>query len=140
MMDRDTLRSRHADAIRRNWRAMDDRDGHVPDRLLDQLAVIADEHALDEHALGGRGSTTTAAYAGSGASASGGGVVRVVGGIGGSSAQSPTPADLSRLMGEWERADPNAFAAALRKLDRIENGTVAGTRRTRSRPDGPATA
>jgi hypothetical protein len=47
MLDRETLRARHADAVRRNWRTMDDRDGHVPDRLLDELAAIADEHALD---------------------------------------------------------------------------------------------
>jgi hypothetical protein len=50
MMNRETLNARHKTAVGRYHRAMVDGDGLVPDGLLDELAAIADEHALDETA------------------------------------------------------------------------------------------
>ena len=48
-MTHDELEQRHRDAIMRNWRTMADRDGHVPQRLLTELANIADQHAVEEN-------------------------------------------------------------------------------------------
>jgi hypothetical protein len=47
-MDNATLRQRHKAAVGRYHRAMVDGDGLVPDGLLDELGVIADEHAAPE--------------------------------------------------------------------------------------------
>jgi hypothetical protein len=45
----DELAERHREALARNWRTMVDRDGRVPQRLLDELASIADQHAIGEN-------------------------------------------------------------------------------------------
>lgn len=47
-MDSATLRQRHKAAVGRYFRAMADNDGEVPDRLLDELAAIAAEHAAPD--------------------------------------------------------------------------------------------
>ena len=47
---REQLDQANADAVRRNMRTMEDRPGHVPQRLLDDLADIAGRHAAEENA------------------------------------------------------------------------------------------
>ena len=44
------LADAHRAAVLRNFRAMADRPGVVPQRLLDELAQIADRHAIEENA------------------------------------------------------------------------------------------
>jgi hypothetical protein len=46
-MDRDQLDVRNTAAIRRHWRTLTDNGGVPPRALLDQLAEIAHEHAMD---------------------------------------------------------------------------------------------
>lgn len=48
-MNRTELAARHAEIIRRHFRELEDRPGRVPPRLLDDLADVADEHAIDEN-------------------------------------------------------------------------------------------
>ena len=47
---REQLDQANADAVRRNMRTMEDRPGHVPQRLLDDLAAIAGQLAAGENA------------------------------------------------------------------------------------------
>ena len=47
-MTREQLDELHRAAVTRNVRAIVDQPGHIPQRLLDDLAAIADAHAVDE--------------------------------------------------------------------------------------------
>ena len=49
-VNHEQLADAHRDAVLRNMRTMEDRPGHVPQRLLDELAGIADRHAIEENA------------------------------------------------------------------------------------------
>lgn len=49
-LNREQLAEQHRTAILRSVRAMEDRPGHVPQRLLDDLADIAGRHAAEENA------------------------------------------------------------------------------------------
>lgn len=46
-LTREQLADQHRAIIARNWRTMDDHDGRVPQRLLDDLAAVADQHATE---------------------------------------------------------------------------------------------
>ena len=49
-VNHEQLAEQHRTAILRSVRAMEDRPGHVPQRLLDDLADIAGRHAAEENA------------------------------------------------------------------------------------------